>query len=512
MSNNYRVLVIDDVNLNVLLLQGILENIGLTVLSAADGPSGRQIANEEQPDLILLDIMMPGEDGFETCQKLKANARTSDIPVIFISALDDQASKIKGLTSGAWDYICKPFNAAEVQARVKNYLRLQSAFKQIIDEQAKRLRQITDAQQAILVAPDTIPDATFGVHYLPIQEAGGDFYDVFQISDDLFGYFVSDISGHDLGASFATSALKMLIRQNSSQLYSVNETIQVVNKILLNLFSDGQHLTAVFAILDKKSMNFSLVNAAHPPVLYLPVDGAPVWLPANSDIIGIFADAVFEKQVIKVQEGDRFFLYTDGLTEAFADKHMSREEGQQLLEAASLKARKQPCQVAVDEIIKALFCDDRKAEDDILLLGIDISIFRTQITKNGFKVIMPADFSSIDTVCRKVEEFLQGAGLGGAAFGINLGCREALTNAVRHGSHSDPKKKVTFELLRKDNLLVIKIVDQGPGFDWQKALTHLAAITDDNGRGMSILQQYFDKVQFNQTGNEVVLWLNNLTA
>jgi len=506
MSNNYKVLIIDDVSFNVQLLQGILESIGLTVLSALSGPKGRLIAEEDQPDLILLDIMMPGEDGFETCQKLKANASTADIPIIFISALDDQESKVKGLSIGGWDYICKPFNMAEVQARIKNYLRLQSAFKQVIEDQARRLRQISDAQQAILVTPASIPDATFGVHYVPINEAGGDFYDVFQISDELFGYFVSDISGHDLGASFATSALKALIRQNSSQLYSAAETIRTINKILLTLFTDGQHLTAAYGILDKKNMTLSLVNAAHPPVLYLPAGGAPVWLAANSDVIGIFTDAVFETKVIKVQEGDRFFLYTDGLIEAFSGKHMSREEGLILLQAACVANADEPCQRTVDVIADTMFADGRKPEDDVLLLGIDISVLRTKTIKKGFSVILPADFKAIDLVSLKVLRFLEAHGFAEAAFGIILGCREALTNAVRHGSQCNPKKQVTFELVGLDDQLVIKIADQGPGFDWRKALDHSAGISEESGRGIAILKQYFAKIQFNASGNGVVLW------
>ena len=506
MPNNYTVLIIDDVSFNVQLLQGILENIGLTVYSALNGPQGRQIAEAERPDLILLDIMMPDEDGFETCRKLKANALTADIPVIFISALDDQDSKVKGLSIGGWDYITKPFNRAEVQARVRNYLRLQAAFKQVIEDQARRLRQITDAQQAILVSPAAVPEAKFAVHYVPFNEAGGDFYDVFQISDDLFGYFVSDISGHDLGASFATSALKALIRQNSSALYSADETMHIINKILLSILVDGQHLTAVYGILDKKNMTFSLVNAAHPPVLYLPKGQNQVWLPANSDVIGIFAEASFQKQVIDVQEGDRFLFYTDGLIEAFSEKYMSREEGQGLLEAAGGSTIEQSCQKAVDDIVGVMFGDGRKAEDDILLLGIDISVYRTQNIKNGFRVILPADFKSIDAVCHKVEGFLSGEGLKEASFSIILGCREALTNAVRHGSKGDPRKRVTFEFVRNGNMVGGKVADQGPGFDWRQALEHSAGDYDESGRGLIILQQYFDKVQFNASGNEVLFW------
>jgi sigma-B regulation protein RsbU (phosphoserine phosphatase) len=507
MSSNFRVLVVDDVLFNIQLLQNILEGMGLSVLTAMNGPDCRRLAEEERPDLILLDIMMPGEDGFETCRILKGTGATADLPVIFISALDDTENKVKGLTMGGWDYICKPFNRAEVQARVTNYLRLQSAYKQVIEEQARRLNQIKDAQQAILVQPSSLPDAKFGVHYIPFNEAGGDFYDVFQISDDRFGYFIADISGHDLGASFATSALKALIRQNSSQLYAPDETIRTINKILLSLFSDGQHLTAVYGILDKKNMTMSLINAAHLPVLYQPREGEPVWIEANSGVIGIFPDVVFTKQVLNVREGDRFFLFTDGLIEAFSGRRMGREEGLARLLPLCAAAREEPCQEAVDSIVATMFADARSHEDDVLLLAFDVSCFRTIATKDGFRAVLPAEFKTIDLVVEKADAFLREQGLTAALFAVNLGCREALTNAVRHGAQGNPQHKVEFELAYTAGTISIKVTDQGPGFDWATVLTHPPPATAESGRGLAIVQGYFDEVQFNRSGNELVLRL-----
>ncbi len=507
MSSNFRVLVVDDVIFNIQLLQNILEGMGLSVLTAMSGPECRRLAEEEQPDLILLDIMMPNEDGFETCRLLKSNGATADLPVIFISALDDSENKVKGLTLGGWDYICKPFNRAEVQARVTNYLRLQSAYKQVIEEQARRLNQIKDAQQAILVLPSSLPDAKFGVHYVPIHEAGGDFYDVFQISDDLFGYFIADISGHDLGASFATSALKALIRQNSSQLYAPDETIRTINKILLSLFTDGQHLTAVYAILDKKNMTLSLINAAHPPLLYQPKEGDQLWIQANSGVIGIFPDVVFSKQVLPVHEGDRFFLFTDGLIEAFSGQHPGREEGLKRLLPLCAAARELPCQEAVDTVVAAMFADHPPPEDDVLLLAFDVSCCRAIATKDGFRAVLPAEFQAIDRVVEQVERCLRERGLTETIFAVDLGCREALTNAVRHGSQGNPKHKVEFELGYTAGDIIIKVTDHGPGFDWAAALTHLPQATAENGRGLAILRQYFDEVRFNRAGNELVLKL-----
>ena len=372
-EHNFTILIIDDLPMNVFLLEEILvRKGGYRVVSSNDGPHGRELATTERPDLILLDIMMPGEDGFETCRKLQQDPHTVDIPIIFISGLADTASKVKGLSIGGWDYITKPFQGAEVLARVKNYLRLRQAYLQVIAEQTKRLQQVKDAQQAILVNPEELPAAGFAVHYTPVQEAGGDFYDVFALGKDLFGYFVADISGHDLGASFATSALKALIRQNSSPLHGVEETMRIINTILLSLFSGGQHLTAVYVTLNKRTMSLSISSAAHLPLLYLPRTGEPRWIEAAGDVMGAFEDAIFVKQELKVASGDRFFLLTDGLIESFTGKTLSRTAGLDTFEKTAQETREQPLQEATEEIVKRFFSHDRQPEDDILVLGVDI--------------------------------------------------------------------------------------------------------------------------------------------
>ncbi len=195
------ILVVEDELFSRNLLANMLQDQGFNVLLAENGAQGREIAIKEEPDLILLDIIMPEENGFETCKKLKLHQTTSDIPIIFVSGREDVESKVEGLTIGGWDYITKPYQVAEIQARVKNCLKLRFAYQQVIRDQAMRLQQVHEAQQAILVRPDEIPEARFAVYYLPMQEAGGDFYDVFSVSKEIFGYLVADISGHDFFAS-----------------------------------------------------------------------------------------------------------------------------------------------------------------------------------------------------------------------------------------------------------------------------------------------------------------------
>lgn len=125
------ILVVDDTPTNLEVLFDLLGNSGFRVLVAEDGESAIDKANYAHPDLILLDVLMPGIDGFETCRRLKANEATREIPIIFLTALTDVVDKVHGFDLGAVDFITKPLQCEEVIARVKLQLRLQNLTKQL---------------------------------------------------------------------------------------------------------------------------------------------------------------------------------------------------------------------------------------------------------------------------------------------------------------------------------------------------------------------------------------------
>lgn len=135
------ILIVDDNPVNLELLLKSFDQIGFKVLVAKDGPSALKRLQYAKPDLILLDVMMPGIDGIEVCRQLKADRTTQDIPIIFMSALDDLTSKIKGFEAGAVDYITKPFQQEEVLARITTHLtlRLLQRHLQTQNEQLIRL-------------------------------------------------------------------------------------------------------------------------------------------------------------------------------------------------------------------------------------------------------------------------------------------------------------------------------------------------------------------------------------
>ncbi len=117
------ILIVDDTPDNLALLSDALDEVGYMVLVALDGLSALSRIQRRRPDLILLDAMMPGLDGFETCQRIKADAATADIPVLFMTALTDSEHVVKGFAAGGIDYVTKPINTEEVLARVASHLR-----------------------------------------------------------------------------------------------------------------------------------------------------------------------------------------------------------------------------------------------------------------------------------------------------------------------------------------------------------------------------------------------------
>lgn len=149
----YTALIIDDTetNLNILSLQ--LRRTGLSVFTENNGEAGVDCAVAQQPDIILLDVIMPGIDGFETCRRLKRDGRTQDIPVIFMTALSDTEHKVAGFRVGAVDYVTKPIQLDEVLARVSTHLRLNELTRELQrtnDELSDTLATLRDTQEQLI--------------------------------------------------------------------------------------------------------------------------------------------------------------------------------------------------------------------------------------------------------------------------------------------------------------------------------------------------------------------------
>jgi signal transduction histidine kinase len=148
----YTLLIVDDNPTNLGVLTEYLEEQGFEILSAEDGYAGLEIAQFAKPNMILLDVMMPGIDGFETCRRLKADEKTQNIPVIFMTALDHTKDKVNGFKVGGVDYITKPVEQEEVLARINTHLRLQELTGQLQQSHQELIQSEKMASLGRLVA------------------------------------------------------------------------------------------------------------------------------------------------------------------------------------------------------------------------------------------------------------------------------------------------------------------------------------------------------------------------
>jgi len=362
------ILAVDDTPTNLELVKGVLDAEGFHTLTADNGRTAHLIARTRQPDLILLDVLMPGETGFETCAHLKSDAATADIPIIFLSSLDDVKSKVAGLKMGGVDYITKPMHGEEVLARVRVHLRIRETNRALVEQQRARLNQLRDAQQAILVRPEDLPEANFAVYYKPLQEAGGDCYDVVPLGAGIFAYFVADISGHGPGAAFLTSAVKALLRQYAGPMFSPEDTMRGVDSVMGQMLGEEQYLTACYARLNRQNHRLSVISAGHPPLILVSRSGVPQTVELDSDPLGIFGGAILQRTDIKVSRGDRFFMYSDGLIESSPGG--GRREGLERLVDACVRQRALPLAESVNAIVDQV--GRGAAEDDLLLLASEV--------------------------------------------------------------------------------------------------------------------------------------------
>jgi len=299
------------------------------------------------------------------------------VPIIFVTSLSDVSQKLTGLELGAVDYITKPFFEPEVVARVRSHMDFQRRQGTIIHEQANRLGQIQAAQRALLVRPEQLPGARFAVHFVPVLEAGGDFYEVVDFDQGRAAYFLADVSGHDLGASFITSSLKALFHQHAAPSQHPADTLKAMNRILRAITPEELYLTAVYLYVDRARGNYALSVAAHPPVLACLAGAPPVFLDLPGTPLGLFDEVDFASIEGSILPGDRFYLYTDGLADVVggADGMSGGMATSPAFRAKLTEACQRTGNMPLPDSVRSITTELVGAStpgDDVVLLGVEV--------------------------------------------------------------------------------------------------------------------------------------------
>ena len=368
-----KVLLVDDNPTNLQVLFQTLDGRGYNLLVAKDGETALSITRKALPDLILLDIMMPGIDGYEVCRQLKADPATKEIPIIFLSALGDTKDKVQGLDLGAVDYITKPFQPDEVIARVNTHLtiyRLKREVQEQRDELENELQVVAEEQRKLL--PEQLPQVEgfqLSAYYETSRYAGGDYYDIIKLPDNRWGFIMADAAGHSTPAAVLVAMTCTLLRAYPESPTKPAKVLYDINKHLCNL-SNNNFITALYAVYDTNSRTLRIARAGHPPpILYRPGDGQAVELSCKG-VYPMAIDPYDEVPIteIELQAGDRLMLYTDGITERFNPAGECYEV-KRLCEQFAKDSDNDP-QKILDTVIEDVnrFADGLPADDDQAVL------------------------------------------------------------------------------------------------------------------------------------------------
>lgn len=319
-AGNRTLLVVDDDSENIEVVRSILgDNYKIRV--ATDGVKALELAKAEPlPGLILLDVVMPHVDGYEVCSRLKADSKTRDIPVIFLTGKTEVVDETRGFEAGAVDYIHKPFSPPIVTARVRTQLMLRDAHETVarqlvaINSELELARQV---QQSIL--PQGLPKVKgleIAARYLPMSSVAGDFYDFLPLDEKHIGILIADVSGHGLAAALIASMLQTALAAQSPIASDPAQVLSRLNQAFYGKFQN-HYVTAIYLFVDLERGTVIYAGSAHQPLLLLRAKtGKAAEYTENGFMLGPFSDSTYSAMTFSMEEGDKIVLITDGVVEA----------------------------------------------------------------------------------------------------------------------------------------------------------------------------------------------------
>jgi serine phosphatase RsbU (regulator of sigma subunit) len=371
------VLVVDDAPVNIRVVNEILHDT-YKVRIATSGAKALELAVATPgPDLILLDVVMPGMDGYEVCTQLKANPATRDIPVIFLTGQTETTDETKGFEVGAVDYIHKPFSPVIMAARVQTHLALRETREQLARQLMAIRSELETARQIQLsILPHETPKVAgldIAACYIPMTSVAGDFYDFVVVDQKRIGILIADVSGHGMPAALIASMLKIAFAAQSENAHDPALVLSGLNQALRGKFQ-GRYVTAAYALIDTDKRTLRYAGAGHPPLLLREhSSGSTRRIIENGLFLGLFPNASYSTAEIPFQEGDWVLLYTDGISEmtGASDEQFGESRLREFLE----NHPDGPATQFVDSLLQSLSQwrgrpAEQEPDDDVTLLAV----------------------------------------------------------------------------------------------------------------------------------------------
>lgn len=320
MDNRPRLLLVDDTPENLRMLIGILGQ-EYAIGTARDGEQALRLATAATPpDLILLDILMPGLDGYATCRRLKEHPLTREVPVIFATAMTETEDESRGFEAGAVDYLTKPFRPAIVKARVRTHLALRAAYRSLARSNEQLTQEREMVENVILRMRQDRRFFDLGLRLLlsPVERTSGDLLLSARRPDGVQYLLLGDCTGHGLAAAITGPLVSDIFYAMTGKAHPVEEILAEINLKLHLRMPTGTFMAACFLALDWAGGRLEVWNGGMPEVLVYRQDGSLHRFPSNHLALGVRPGHRIAETLATapITVGDRLYAYSDGFIEA----------------------------------------------------------------------------------------------------------------------------------------------------------------------------------------------------
>lgn len=322
-----RVLIVDDQEVNREQLSTIVQGFGYTCLTVDSGNDAVDVVSDFKPDVVLLDVLMPGMSGYEVAPRLKSYSGDVHLPIIFITALDDQSTLLRCLEAGGDDFVSKPFDSVVLEAKLKAHLRTRELSLTIADKNQTLAYHSSRMQLEHQIVRNMFRNALsqnlweyphLETFFLPLSTFNGDIFLVAQGPGGNLYVMMGDFTGHGLPAAIGTLPASQAFFSMAGRGDSISAIAREINNHLYQLLPEDMFCGAVLLELSASGEWMSWWNGGMPPPLLLNPESHKISrLEAQHMALGILSEAEFDHRATsqEVEPGSRLLLYTDGVIE-----------------------------------------------------------------------------------------------------------------------------------------------------------------------------------------------------
>jgi len=549
------ILVVDDDRTNRTVLSAMLQKDGHTVYMAENGQQAVTLFEQHQPDMILMDIMMPAMDGYEATSQIKALAGERFVPVIFLTAMTDDEALVRCVECGGDDFLTKPYKRTILQAKINALERVRQLYttlqtqKDALTNHHRRLQreyEVAEKLFSTIVHPGCLDAPHIKYLLSPMAIFNGDLLLAARKPSGGLHIMLGDFTGHGLPAAVGAMPVSTIFYSMTAKGYAISDIVAEVNQRLKAILPTGIFCAACLLELDATCGTLTVWNGGIPDVLVRKSQGGELQrLPSHHLPLGVVDNAFLDRSVemIEVTPGDRVYAYTDGVIEA--NDPNGEMFGQQRLESYLRP------DYAPDQVFEAI-CDGLAAfhaggpqQDDLTLIeltcdaGLANPASPETVTPSTARV--PASWQmvlefgaetlrTVNPLPQIMQMLMDLQGLHEHRERLYTILAELFSNALEHGLlgldsglKQTPQGFMAYYTAREQRLaalesgqiritlthtaigtagqLTLRLEDSGPGFDYHSSLPALTENISHGGRGIPLVRALCKELIYSGAGN-----------